>query len=130
MTMKSLVVYFQGFLILGPQNSLPNSDLDSRWVATRRDLTKPVSLSPPFNTGLVAFTALILTVAGQINCRMLLARFTKIGQNSFLQRFNIWNGSAYQSWVCQKAPAAMMLSDAGPAKRYSMVLDTISTFFQ
>jgi hypothetical protein len=28
-----------------------------RWVATRRGLTKPVSSSPPFKTGLAAFTA-------------------------------------------------------------------------
>src|SRR5215470_14796149 len=30
-------------------------------------------------------------VTGRINCRMLLARFTKIGQNSLLQRFSRWN---------------------------------------
>src|SRR5712692_2650517 len=29
----------------------------SRWVATRRGLRKPVSSSPPFKTGLAAFTA-------------------------------------------------------------------------
>ena len=30
---------------------------DSSWVATRRGLHKPVSSSPPFKTGLAAFTA-------------------------------------------------------------------------
>ncbi len=35
----------------------------SSWVATRRGLRKPVSSSPPFKTGLAAFTAPGLTPA-------------------------------------------------------------------
>jgi hypothetical protein len=48
---------YKSYLKLAGEQGSPHSS----WVATRRGLNKPVSSSPPFKTGLAAFTAPGLT---------------------------------------------------------------------
>jgi hypothetical protein len=70
----------------------------SSWVATRRGLTKPVSSSPPFKTGLAAFTAPGLTpsvlLRGQTAPRSVPSHF------SSSTGVHPWTACAFAGYLC------------------------------
>lgn len=69
-----------------------------RWVATRRGLHKPVSSSPPFKTGLAAFTAPGLTplvfLRGQTALRSVPSHF------SSSTGVHPWTACAFAGYLC------------------------------
>src|SRR5438105_15196319 len=79
-------------------SGLNDGEEPSSWVATRRGLHKPVSSSPPFKTGLAAFTAPGLTPAillrGQTAPRSVPSHF------SSSTGVHPWTACAFAGYLC------------------------------